>query len=228
MTRRRLPAYWGRNPWWIPPHLLGRVPADVGSRELRILGFVTFALLFEHYDTSLLSNALKFIKEELQIAESDLGLFQMMIRLGALPAFLIVPFVDRLGRRRLFLASLIGMSLGTVLTAFAQNAAQFVGCQMITRTFVLTASAVAVVIVAEELPASARGWGIGMLAAVSAVGHGLGAAAFGAIEALPYGWRALYLFGVLPLLLLPLFRRGIQETGRFQSHRKERNAGQDA
>jgi putative MFS transporter len=113
---------------------------------------------------------------------------------------------------------MIGLSLGTLATAFSQNAVQFVGCQMVTRTFVLTASAIAVVIVAEELPASARGWGIGMLAAVSAVGHGLGAVMFSIIEVLPYGWRSLYALGVLPLLLLPLFRRHIKETARFQQH----------
>jgi MFS family permease len=174
----------------------------VGRSELRVLGFVTFALFFEHYDTSLLANALKYIREDLQIAEQDLGLFQMLIRAGALPAFLVVPFVDRVGRRRLFLLSLIGLSI-----------------QMIVRTFVLTASAIAVVIVAEELPAAARGWGIGMLAAVSAAGHGLGAVLFAAIEILPYGWRALYALGVLPLLLLPLFSRRIKETARFQAHR---------
>jgi putative MFS transporter len=191
----------------------------VGRSELRVLGFVTFALFFEHYDTSLLANALKYIREDLQIAEQDLGLFQMLIRAGALPAFLVVPFVDRVGRRRLFLLSLIGLSIGTLLTAFTQTALQFVVCQMIVRTFVLTASAIAVVIVAEELPAAARGWGIGMLAAVSAAGHGLGAVLFAAIEILPYGWRALYALGVLPLLLLPLFSRRIKETARFQAHR---------
>lgn len=195
------------------------MPDAVPDAGLRVLGFVSFALFFEHYDTSLLSNALKFIKDDLGIAETDLGYFQMAIRLGALPAFLVIPFVDRLGRRRLFLASLVGMSLGTVLTAFSQTPLQFVACQMLTRTFVLTASAVSVVIVAEELPASARGWGIGMLAAVSAVGHGMGAALFAAIEQLPYGWRTLYAFGVLPLLLLPLFRRGIRETRRFSEHK---------
>jgi MFS family permease len=210
-----------RNPWWIPPLVLGRVPAVVGDRALAVLGFVSFALLFEHYDTSLLGNALKYISEDLGIAEADLGYFQMLIRLGALPAFFIIPFVDRLGRRRLFLAALVGMSVGTLLTAFAQTAVQFVACQMVTRTFVLTASAVSIVIVAEELPAAARGWGIGMLAAVSAVGHGLGAAAFAAIESLPWGWRTLYAFGVLPLLLLPVFRRGIRETGRFSAHQAQ-------
>lgn len=217
-NQRWLPAYWGRNPWWIPPYLLGRVPREVGRAELKVLGFVTFALLFEHYDTSLLGNALKYIREDLRIAEADLGYFQMLIRLGALPAFLLIPFVDRLGRRRLFLLAMIGLSLGTLATAFSQTALQFVAWQMLTRTFVLTASAVAVVIVAEELPASARGWGIGMLAAVSAIGHALGAVMFSLIELLPYGWRSLYVLGVVPLLLLPVFRRQIKETARFQAH----------
>lgn len=204
--------------------MLGRVPDDVTAEQLRVLGFVTFALLFEHYDTSLLGNALKFIREDLGIPESSLGYFQMLVRLGALPAFLVIPFVDKLGRRRLFLFSMVGMSLGTVLTAFSQTAVQFVACQMVTRTFVLTASAVAVVIVAEELPASARGWGIGMLAAVSAVGHGLGAAVFAFIDWLPYGWRMLYVFGLLPLLLLPMFKREIRETARFEAHLARRHA----
>lgn len=207
-----------RNPWWLPPFLLGRVPLGVEPRVLRVLGFVSFALFFEHYDTSLLGNALKYIVDDLNVAEADLGYFQMLIRLGALPAFFLIPFVDRFGRRRLFLAALVGMSVGTLLTAFSQTAAQFIACQMLTRTFVLTASAVSVVMVAEELPASARGWGIGILAAVSASGHGLGAALFAAIEVLPWGWRSLYAFGVLPLLLLPMFRRGIQETARFTAH----------
>ncbi len=206
-----------KNPWWIPPHILGRVPRDVTPGALGVLGLVSFALFFEHYDTSLLNNALKFIAEDLSIEETSLGYFQMMIRLGALPAFFIIPWVDRVGRRRLFLLSIVGLSVGTLLTGLAQNAWQFVIFQMLTRTFVLTASAVAIVIVAEEMPASVRGWGVGMLGAVSSVGHGFGAGLFGAIDLLPYGWRSLYVIGALPLLLLPLFSRNLKETARFSA-----------
>ncbi len=198
--------------------MLGRVPEDVPADALRVLGLVSFALLFEHYDISLLNNAMKYIKEDLGIAETSLSYFQMMIRLGALPAFFVIPWVDRVGRRRLFLLSLVGMSIGTVLTGFAQSADQFVAAQMITRTFVVTASAVAIVIVAEGMPAASRGWAVGMLAAVSAVGHGFGAILFSTVELLPYGWRALYMLGVVPLFLLPMFTRSIPETERFKAH----------
>jgi MFS family permease len=185
---------------------------------------VSFALFFEQYDLSLLNNALKYISADLGVAETQLGFFQAWIRLGSLPAFALIPLADRVGRRRLFLVSVVGMSVGTLITAFSRDALQFVVAQMLMRTFILTASAVSTVIVIEEFPAHARGWGIGMLAAIAAVGHGAGAGMFGAIELLPFGWRGLYALGVLPLLLLPMFARGIGETERFRREQQSKEA----
>jgi MFS family permease len=212
-----------RNPWWIPP-FLGRVPAEISPDQLRLLGVVALALFFENYDLSMLGSALKFIREDFGLAQSEGGRLQAMVRLGALPVLFVIPFVDRLGRRRVFLAALIGMSVGTFATAFAQNASQFVAAQMLSRTFLLTASATAFVIVTEELPAARRGWGIGMLGALGACGFGLGALLFAAIERLPFGWRFLYAVGIVPLLFLPWFRREVHETTRFARERGEGDA----
>jgi MFS family permease len=209
-----------RRPWWIPP-ILGRVP-DVEPRLVRLLGLVTLALFFESYDVSMLTAALRYIAADLHIAETDLASYLATIRLGALPALAIIPLADRLGRRRMFLVSMVGVSVGTFLTAFSRTASEFVGMQMATRAFVLTGAAVAAVIVTEEFPAEHRGWGIGMMGALSACGFGLGSALFAAIDVLPYGWRSLYAVGLVPLLLLPTLRRHIQETDRFTRHRAER------
>src|SRR4029453_5299233 len=203
-----------RQPWWIPP-FLGRVPTEITPDQLRLLGVVALALFFENYDLSMLGSALKFIREDFGLAQSEGGRLQALVRLGALPVLFVIPFVDRLGRRRVFLAALVGMSVGTFATAFAQNAAQFVAAQMLSRTFLLTASATAFVIVTEELPAARRGWGVGMLGALGSCGFGLGALLFAAIEHLPFGWRFLYGVGIAPLLFLPWFRREVHETGRF-------------
>jgi MFS family permease len=206
-----------RNPWWIPP-FLGGVP-EVEPQLVSLLGLVSLALFFEQYDNSMLTSALKFIAVDLGMPERDLGGFLALIKLGAVPAFLIVPFADRIGRRRVFLAAVLVFSLGTLATAFAQTALQFVLTQMVARTFMLTASAVAFVIVTEEYPALHRGWAIGMLGALSSCGNGLGAGLFAAIERLPFGWRALYAIGLVPLLLVPLLRRRIPETRRFSARR---------
>jgi MFS family permease len=152
------------------------------------------------------------------------------VRLGAIPAFLILPLADRFGRRRLFLIALIGMSLATFCTGFAQTAMQYVAIQTVTRTFVVVSISTAVVIVAEELPAEHRGWGIGMLGAISSFGFGLGALLYAFVEVLPFGWRSLYIVGVLPVLMAPMLRRRVPETDRFERHRveSERDAGPSA
>src|SRR6185295_2958745 len=124
-----------------------------------------------------------------------LGGYLSLIRLGALPAFLVVPVADRFGRRGVFLGAVLGLSVMTFGTAFTQTINQFVFVQILTRTFMVASTAVGLVFVTEEFPALHRGWGIGMLGALAACGNGLGAALFAVINYLPFGWRTLYTVG---------------------------------
>jgi MFS transporter, putative metabolite:H+ symporter len=201
-----------------------RLPEGVDRPALRLLGIVGLALLFEEYDGAMLISALMQIAHDLGMAEKDLGLYMGLIRLGALPAFLLVPLTDRIGRRPMFLLSTVMLGVLTFATAFVQTPMQFVIAQALTRTFFVTSTAVAFVIVTEELPAQSRGWGVGMLAALGSVGHGLGAAVFSQVDNLPYGWRALYVLGIVPVLCMPLFLRFVPETARFAQHQEAQRA----
>ncbi len=89
--------------------------------------------------------------------------------------------------------------------------------QTVTRSFLVAATATAVVLVAEALPARHRGWGIGILGAIGTVGFGLSAILYAFVDRLPFGWRFLYFVGLAPLLLFGSFRRQIVETERFQA-----------
>jgi putative MFS transporter len=191
---------------------------------VRLLGVISLALLFENFDQATLTAALKQIAVTYAVAEEDLGRTLGFVHLGALPAFLLVPFADRIGRRRLFLISVIGISVASFASAFAPSIAWFVALQMISRVFMVTCSATAFVIITEEFPAAHRGWGIGIVSAVGAFGVALALVLFAAIDLLPFGWRSMYALGILPLLLLPMFRREIRETRRFAQHRDDREA----
>ena len=116
----------GQNPWWIPP-FLGGVPAGLSPEHLSLLGVLSFAMFFENYDFSLLGNALPQLGRTFGLSKGALGDFTSITRLGALPAFLFVPLADRIGRRRVVLLSVIGMSLGSVLTATSQSARPLTG-----------------------------------------------------------------------------------------------------
>jgi AAHS family 4-hydroxybenzoate transporter-like MFS transporter len=207
-----------QNPWWIPP-FLGGVPATLSPEHLRLLGVLTFVLFCENYDIGVLGNALPQLAASFGLGKAEVGDFTGRVILGALPAFLVVPLADRIGRRRLLLFSVVCMSVGSMLTATSQSATQFVLFQFWTRTFLISAAVLSVVIVTEEFPAEHRGWGIGMLSGVAAIGFGVGALLYGFVNRLPLGWRALYLAGIVPLLVFPWLRRGVSETRRFNRAR---------
>lgn len=219
-------SFWRDRPWWIP-HFLGSVP-EVEKGLLNLLGLVSLALFFEQYDASMLSSALKYIAEDLGMSEANLGRNMGIIRLGALPALLVLPLADRLGRRRVFIASVLGYSLATFATAFMNSPASFIAMQMTCRIFMVSAAATSVVIITEEFPPDHRGWALGMMGALAACGHGLGAGLFSAIEVLPYGWRALYFFGLIPLALVPSLIRHVPETRRYSLQQAERELSGEA
>jgi MFS family permease len=211
-----------KRPWWTYAVLYpGRVPS-LDPRQWRVLGLLAVAELFDHYDVGILSFGLLHIQQGLEIGEAEVGGIMAVVRLGVLPALAITLMADRLGRRRLLLATIIGFTLCTFATAFSQNAQQFVALQLFARMFIYAETMLAVVVLAEELEASNRGWGIGMLGALGALGHGLAAILFGFVEELPFGWRAMYAIGAIPMLCVAWFRRTLPETQPFEEHRTTR------
>ena len=101
----------------------------LAAEPRRILLLVAFGMFFENYDIGLTNAALPEIAEELSIEAGDTAFYLSVIRLGGIGAFLLLPFADRLGRRRVFLASLLGMSVGTLASGLSQTAEQFAVAQ---------------------------------------------------------------------------------------------------
>ena len=208
------------NPWYIAL-FFGR-SAELPSAATRTLGLVSLGVFFENYDIGLVNAALKQIAASLDLPAGETGWYLGTIRLGGLGAFLILPFADLIGRRRVFLFALIGMSLGTFATGFSQTPLQFAVLQMVTRVFMLTAVGLSIVILAEELPAEHRAAGIGMSSVLGGMGFGVVAALYAFVDQIPFGWRGLYGIGIGPLVFLPFLRRSLHETTRFREARAER------
>lgn len=201
---------WYRFAWF-----LGR-PPPLSTLQWKILGLVAAVSIFEQYDVYLFALNLKQIQAELLIAESDLGLLGALVRAGSFFAIFFALAADRWGRRRLLLITVVGYTLLTGATALSPNAETFVLFQFLARGFATAEIMIAAVVIAEEFPREHRGWGLGALAALQALGAGLAALAFMFVESVPFGWRSLYALGLIPLLLIIQWRRTLPETGRFQ------------
>jgi putative MFS transporter len=193
---------------------------SLSSHQLQVVGVLGAANLIDSYDLGILGLALPQIQAGLGVAEEEVGRLIAVIRLGVIPAILLTVLADGFGRRRLLLLTILGFTLCTALTAFARDAREFMLLQLLARLFIAAEGMLAVVVIVEELDAHSRGWGIGVLGAMSALGHGVASLVFSLVNRLPYGWRALYLAGILPLLLLAWFRRSLRETRRFREHRE--------
>jgi putative MFS transporter len=216
-----------RRPRWSYLIPFATPPEPLTAHQWRLLGVLGATVMINHYDFGLLSLVLSHLQADLGIPEPEAGPMVSVIRLGAIPSVLLALVADRVGRRRLLIGTLLAFTACTAATAFARTPAEFMALQFLARVFVTAEEFIAVVILAEELGARSRGYGLGVLAALGSLGNGLSAVAFGFIDVLPFGWRALYLMGAAPLLLLAWIRRTIPETRRFEA-RAEQAAARDA
>ncbi|HZU79715.1 MAG TPA: MFS transporter [Acidimicrobiales bacterium] len=187
---------------------------DAGHwRLLSLLGWASF---FEGYDFNIVTVALKPLRTSFHAGQATASLWIAVIYLGALPAVVLARRADRHGRRVLLLWSIAGYSVFTALTAAAPDFPVFVALQWTARLFLVLESALVWTVVAEELPASARGFGFGWLAMLSALGTGWSAILWGSVlHPLGASWRWLYLAALPVLFVVARLWGSLSETGRF-------------
>ena len=194
-------------------------------REQRLLLLLVGSSLFiNNYDLGIFALALPQIQSSLQIPEDTIGFYTGLIRFGVLLAFPLAFMADIVGRKRLLIITITGMTLATVLTAFAQNAWQFMALQTAARCFSYAEDMLCYVIIAEEIDARMRGWALGRLAALGTLGYGLSSILYTQIDVLPHGWRDFYLIGAAGLGVIILACSQLKETKRFTDLKAARAA----
>lgn len=195
--------------------MLFAIPAELDRSDRKLLVLLGAAFFIGQYDMTLLSLALPDVQASFSIAEEDLGKLVALARLGSIPAILLALVADRMGRRRLLVLTLLGLSVSAVATGFSVSATQFMVFQASARLFVTLEEILAVIFALEMLPARHRGWGVGFLAAMGGLGSGLASVLYGFVEYFPGDWRALYVFCGFAVLPLAWLRRGLPESPLF-------------
>jgi putative MFS transporter len=80
--------------------------------------------------------------------------------------------------------------------------------------------AAAVTLVVEEFPTGQRGRGLGILTSMGTLGGiTAGMAGFVGLGSTSLGWRAFYLVGLMPLVVVAIARRGMRESARYTAQR---------
>jgi MFS family permease len=192
------------------------------ARHRTLLLLVGTATLFEGYDRFIAGLALPYIGRDLGADEGTLGTVLAVIRAGALVSIVLGRMADRYGRRLLLIVSVIAYTLATAATAFSTGVLDFAVFQLVATIFLVTELSLAQVVIAEEFPAARRGFGQGVLGAFAAFGAGLAAMLFPILQRTEFGWRGMYLIGLLPLLVVAYLRRNLPETKRWEEATERR------
>jgi putative MFS transporter len=176
---------------------------------LVLLGATTF---FEGYDASIAAVFLPDLAKTYNVSTSKIGTAVAIIGLGAFFAVFVTSLGDRIGRRPLLISTTLLYALFTGLTATAQTISMFELYQFFARIFLISEYATALTIAAEEFPPERRGRVIGGLSALGALGLVAVGIAYRFLGGTASGWRLLYVFGLLPLLVVALLRTKLRET----------------
>jgi putative MFS transporter len=197
------------------------------DRYLRLLLVLLIsATFFEGYDSSILALLLPNIQSTFHVSEALLGLTRIPIELGLFVAFFVARLSDRVGRRPLLLWSVVGYTLFAGLTALSWNIWSFTFFQFASRVFLGAEFAVAITMVVEEFPVARRARALGTLLTFEGLGTIMVAILLGlGLQESRLDWRAFFLIGIVPLIVLTFLRRRMHETERFveQKERRERN-----
>lgn len=195
-----------------PGPLLGR---PVGYQRL-LLALLIPAALFESYDSQLRGLLLRQIQANFHVGVAALGLVNIPISSGQFVAFFLVRSADRYGRRPILVWSILGYTLFTTLTAASWDLVSFAAFQFGAQVCIGAEFGVAVTLLAEETPPARRGRTLALLLLFSPVGAAVagGLVAAGLLHQ-ALGWRVFFLLAALPLLLVSLARRRLQESAVF-------------
>jgi putative MFS transporter len=188
----------------------------LSRNQLKILFAAIIGDALEFFDYFLIGFVLAFLIGPWKLTFGQSATVLMSSGIGAIiGAFAWGWLADRIGRRVVFIGTVLNFSIATGLLYFTPDNGWIYLAAM--RFFVGTGVGglycVDLPLVQEFMPSSKRGWVGGLVTCVIPLGVGLGAV-LGAVMGTDQ-WRLLFAVGVLPAILVLLIRIWVPESPRW-------------
>jgi putative MFS transporter len=190
--------------------------------QWRIIATANLGDMLDFFDFFLIGYVLAFIIGGWHLTFGQSAIILMSSGLGAVPgAFFWGWMADRIGRRKVFMATALNVAAATGIMAFTPGEGGWVAGWMFLAFFRFFVGfgnagliAVDIPLVQEFVPAYKRGWVSGMTTVLLPAGNLMGALS-GAFLAPIIGWRGMFLVGLLPAALVLLIRYWVPESPRW-------------
>jgi len=181
----------------------------------KLLGIAGTGWMFDALDVGLVSFIMAALIKEWSLSPAQVGWLGVINSTGmALGALLFGLLADRMGRKKVFIITLLMFSIASGLSAASTTLTMLLVLRFFIGMGLGGELPVASTLVSESVPAHARGRFVVLLESFWAVGWIL--AALIAYFIIPsYGWRVALLLGALPAFYAIYLRLHLPDSGRF-------------
>ncbi|GCD84534.1 MFS transporter [Parageobacillus thermoglucosidasius] len=190
--------------------------------QRKLLGVAGLGWMFDAMDVGMLSFIIAALQKDWGLSAKQMGWIGSVNSIGmAAGALLFGLLADRIGRKNVFIITLLLFSIGSGLSALTTTLAAFLVLRFLIGMGLGGELPVASTLVSESVPAHERGKAVVLLESFWAVGWLL--SAFISYFVIPtYGWQTALLLATIPALYALYLRWGLPDSPRFASAHKEK------
>jgi len=188
---------------------------EISNRKL--LGIAGLGWMFDALDVGMLSFIIAALKVEWNLSTEQMGWIGSVNSIGmAVGALVFGVMADRIGRKKVFILTLLLFSLGSGASAFTSSLAIFLVFRFIIGAGLGGELPVASTLVSESVPAEKRGRVVVLLESFWAGGW-LIAALISYFIIPKFGWQTALIISAIPAIYALYLRMGLPDSPRFSA-----------
>jgi MFS transporter, putative metabolite:H+ symporter len=194
-------------------HIIRKKEVSTG----KLLGIAGTGWMFDALDVGMLSFIIAALKVEWNLSTEQMGWIGSINSIGmAVGALLFGLMADRIGRKNVFILTLLLFSVCSGLSAFSTSLTIFVVLRFLIGMGLGGELPVASTLVSESVPTESRGRIVVLLESFWAVGW-LVAAVISYFIIPKFGWQVAMLISALPALYTVYLRMGLPDSPQYTS-----------
>lgn len=190
-------------------------PEATLSASFAIISAIVILLVYQGYTLSVAGVASPWIAKSFDLTQPQLARLFAWMSVSAFGSLLLARLADKVGRRRIIIASLFLTPIFSAGAAISPHAFSFALFQILISALLGGSVSSAIVLLAEELPVERRAQGQGFAAFASAVGGVLGYLLIPFLLKWGYSWRWLLAPSVAGAILVWPVARMLPAEKRF-------------
>src|SRR5882724_3061015 len=191
-------------------------PRDITAAERRTLFAGGLGWMLDAMDVMLFSLVIAYLLREFSMDTRTAGFLNSLTLIAsAIGGFLFGILADRVGRTRALMGSILVYSLASAACGFSHTIPQLATFRFVLGLGMGGEWTTGAALIAETWRAEHRGKALGLMQSAYAVGEAV-AALLVAVLLPHFGWRAVFLVGFLPALIVLWIRSRVPESELWQ------------